>query len=139
MFMQNIMPQNSFRHGFAVPPPSKREAFVWAKFFALFIDLPRLLTGRSRAMPLRPSYQVSAKNFPIYSIMCFGRGIFMKKLAIYIHGQGGNPQEAQHYSSLLPGVAVLGLDYSAQNPWQAKQEFPLLWERMVPSGTSPIA
>ncbi len=30
--MRIATPQNSFRHGFAVPPPSGREAFVVKKF-----------------------------------------------------------------------------------------------------------
>ena len=50
----------------------------------------------------------------------------MKKLAIYVHGIGGNAGEAEHYRPLLSGFGydVVGFDYRAQNPWEAREEFP---------------
>ena len=50
----------------------------------------------------------------------------MKKSVIYIHGKGGNADEAAHYKSLFPDCHVAGLDYSSQTPWEAKEEFPEL-------------
>ena len=47
----------------------------------------------------------------------------MKQLVIYIHGKGGSADEAKHYQSLFPSSNVIGFDYKAQNPWQAKDEF----------------
>lgn len=47
----------------------------------------------------------------------------MKKLIIYVHGKGGNAQEAEHYKSLFVGYDVIGFDYKAQNPWDAQKEF----------------
>lgn len=47
----------------------------------------------------------------------------MKQLVIYIHGKGGSADEAKHYQSLFASSNVLGYDYKAQNPWQAKDEF----------------
>lgn len=47
----------------------------------------------------------------------------MKRLVIYIHGKGGNADEANHYRPLFPGSDVIGFDYISQNPWDAKQEF----------------
>ena len=47
----------------------------------------------------------------------------MKKLAVYVHGKGGSAAEAAHYESLLPDHDVIGYDYRAENPWQAKEEF----------------
>lgn len=47
----------------------------------------------------------------------------MKKAVIYIHGKGGNIQEADHYRPLFGGCDVIGFDYKAQTPWDAKAEF----------------
>lgn len=47
----------------------------------------------------------------------------MKKLAVYVHGKGGSAVEAEHYVPLLPEYDVVGFDYRAENPWQAKEEF----------------
>ena len=51
----------------------------------------------------------------------------MDKAVIYIHGKGGDAEEALHYKSLFSDCDVIGLDYTAQFPWEAKEEFPLLW------------
>lgn len=50
----------------------------------------------------------------------------MKRKVIYIHGQGGNPGEAEHYRALFPDADVVGLRYSAETPWDAREEFPRL-------------
>ena len=47
----------------------------------------------------------------------------MKSLVIYVHGKGGNADEAEHYKSLFPNCDVIGFDYKAETPWDAKQEF----------------
>ena len=47
----------------------------------------------------------------------------MSPTLIYIHGQGGSPEEAEHYRALLPGCEVIGFDYRAQTPWEAEREF----------------
>ncbi|MGN0647849.1 MAG: alpha/beta hydrolase [Oscillospiraceae bacterium] len=52
----------------------------------------------------------------------------MKRLIIYIHGKGGNAEEANHYRSLFPESDVVGFDYISQNPWEAKNEFPCLFD-----------
>jgi pimeloyl-ACP methyl ester carboxylesterase len=49
------------------------------------------------------------------------------KAVIYIHGKGGNAEEAIHYKPLFSDCDVIGLDYTAQFPWEAKEEFPLLF------------
>ena len=51
----------------------------------------------------------------------------MDKIVVYIHGKGGNSKEAIHYKSLFSECDVIGLDYTAQFPWEAKEEFPLLF------------
>ena len=40
----------------------------------------------------------------------------MRRIIIYIHGKGGNAEEANHYRPLFPGSDVVGLDYTSQNP-----------------------
>ena len=52
----------------------------------------------------------------------------MKRLVIYIHGKGGNEEEANHYPPLFTGSDVIGFDYTSQNPWDAKNEFPGLFD-----------
>lgn len=47
----------------------------------------------------------------------------MNKAVIYIHGKGGNAEEAAHYVSLFPAYKVYGFDYKAQTPWDAREEF----------------
>ncbi len=52
----------------------------------------------------------------------------MKKLIAYIHGKGGSAEEAEHYKSLFKDCEVIGFDYAAQSPWEAKDEFPRLFD-----------
>ena len=52
----------------------------------------------------------------------------MNKAVIYIHGKGGNAEEAAHYIPLFSDCDVIGLNYAAQFPWEAKEEFPLLFD-----------
>ena len=47
----------------------------------------------------------------------------MKSFIVYVHGKGGSAQEAEHYQSLFPKDEVIGFDYHAQTPWEAKKEF----------------
>ena len=52
----------------------------------------------------------------------------MDKVVIYIHGKGGTAEESAHYEPLFCDSGVIGLDYAAQFPWEAKAEFPLLFD-----------
>lgn len=52
----------------------------------------------------------------------------MKKLAVYVHGKGGNASEAEHYKTLFLECEVIGFDYRAENPWEAKTEFPAFFD-----------
>lgn len=54
----------------------------------------------------------------------------MNRTIVYIHGQGGNAEEAEHYRSLFPDCRVIGLDYQSQSPREAKEKFPRLFERL---------
>ena len=35
----------------------------------------------------------------------------MKELVIYVHGKGGEAEEAEHYKPLFPKSDVIGFDY----------------------------
>lgn len=48
----------------------------------------------------------------------------MKNKIIYVHGKGGSSEEAEHYRGLFPEAEVVGFDYHAQTPWEAREEFP---------------
>lgn len=47
----------------------------------------------------------------------------MQKAVIYIHGKGGTASEAEHYKTLFVEADVIGFDYQAVTPWEAKEEF----------------
>ena len=53
----------------------------------------------------------------------------MKHIMIYVHGKSGSAAEAEHYKALFPEAEVLGFDYRAQTPWEAKAEFPQFFEK----------
>ena len=52
----------------------------------------------------------------------------MRRLVIYVHGKGGCAEEAKHYHPLFPDSDVIGFDYHAQTPWEAKEEFPRFFD-----------
>lgn len=54
----------------------------------------------------------------------------MKHLVIYIHGKGGSAAEAEHYRPFFPESDVIGLEYVAQTPWEAREEFPRLFDSL---------
>lgn len=54
----------------------------------------------------------------------------MKNRIIYVHGKGGSAAEAEHYRPLFPGCDVVGLDYRAETPWDAKLEFPTAFQTL---------
>ena len=45
-------------------------------------------------------------------------------IVVYVHGKGGSAEEVGHYRHLFPCSTVVGFDYHAANPWEAKEEFP---------------
>ena len=52
------------------------------------------------------------------------------RAVLYIHGKGGSPDEAAHYRPLFPDCHVIGFDYKAQTPWEAKAEFPAFFDAL---------
>ena len=55
----------------------------------------------------------------------------MKPLVIYVHGKGGNADEALHYKNLFPDADVLGFDYKAETPWDAEKEFSVYFDSVA--------
>lgn len=53
----------------------------------------------------------------------------MKRLVLYVHGKGGTAAEAAHYEPLFAGSDVIGFDYQAQTPWEAKSEFSRFYDQ----------
>ena len=48
----------------------------------------------------------------------------MKNAVIYVHGKGGNAEEAYHYKQFFDdNFEIIGFDYKSLNPWDAKIEF----------------
>lgn len=54
----------------------------------------------------------------------------MKKAVVYIHGKGGSAAEAEHYKLLFPDCSVIGFDYKAETPWEAKAEFSRFFDEV---------
>ena len=52
----------------------------------------------------------------------------MRRFVIYVHGKGGCAEESKHYQPLFPDSYVIGFDYHAQTPWEAKEEFPRFFD-----------
>ena len=54
----------------------------------------------------------------------------MDKAILYIHGKGGNPKEAEYYNAFFKEYDVIGFNYFSQSPWEAKKEFPELFDKL---------
>ena len=54
----------------------------------------------------------------------------MKQPVVYVHGQGGSANEAEHYRPLFEGREVVGFDYRARTPREAREEFPRFFDRL---------
>lgn len=52
----------------------------------------------------------------------------MEEAVIYIHGNGGTAEEAEHYKKIFPDRNVIGFDYKAQTPWEAVDEFQQFYD-----------
>lgn len=46
----------------------------------------------------------------------------MNKAILYVHGKGGNAQEAERYKAFFPEYDVFGADYRGNAPWETKEE-----------------
>lgn len=54
----------------------------------------------------------------------------MKEALIYVHGKGGNADEAEHYKKLFVNKDVFGLTYNGTTPWDTKEEFLSVYENL---------
>ena len=52
----------------------------------------------------------------------------MEDVVLYFHGKGGSASEAAHYGPLFPDARVVGIDFKAETPWEAEEEFPALFD-----------
>ena len=66
---------------------------------------------------------ISIGVYPFRDFLCAGGETRMQNFVIYIHGKGGSADEAEHYKPLFPTCDVIGFDYHAGTPWDAKAEF----------------
>lgn len=55
----------------------------------------------------------------------------MKHLVIYVHGKGGNANEAEHYKPFFAESDVIGFDYQAAKSMEAQKDFPLFLNCIV--------
>ena len=53
----------------------------------------------------------------------------MGKAVVYVHGKGGQASEARAYAPLFPSYEMIGFEYRAATPWEAKKEFTAFFER----------
>ena len=60
----------------------------------------------------------------------------MKDIVVYIHGKNGSAAEAARYRRLFADNDVLGFDYEARTPWEAKEEFAPYFESILKSRKS---
>lgn len=54
----------------------------------------------------------------------------MRKAVLYLHGKGGNAEAAAHFKPFFPDSDVIGFDYRAGTPWEAKSEFPPFFDAL---------
>lgn len=48
----------------------------------------------------------------------------MKNVIVYVHGKGGNAEEANYYRKFFnDDFDIIGFDYKSENPWDARSEF----------------
>ena len=62
----------------------------------------------------------------------------MKNTVIYIHGKNGSADECEFYKPLFLEYDVIGIDYKAETPWQARSEFPKLYDELCENGDRVI-
>lgn len=55
----------------------------------------------------------------------------MKKAILYIHGKGGNAQEANRYQSICIGYDIYGLDYKGEFPWDTQDEIENEYKKLA--------
>lgn len=62
----------------------------------------------------------------------------MKNTVIYIHGKNGSADECDFYKPLFPEYDVIGIDYKAEAPRQARSEFTKLYDDLCENSEKVI-
>lgn len=60
-------------------------------------------------------------------------GSTLKKAILYLHGKGGSATESEHFQRFFPEDDVVGLDYHATVPWDAKKEILNAYQALAQS------
>ena len=63
----------------------------------------------------------------------------MKNVIVYVHGKGGNVEEANYYRKFFnDDFDIIGFDYKLDNPWDAKSEFSDYFDSIIPEYNKTI-
>ena len=63
----------------------------------------------------------------------------MKNVIVYVHGKGGNVEEANYYRKFFnDDFDIIGFDYKSENPWNAKSEFSDYFDSIIPEYNKTI-
>ena len=63
----------------------------------------------------------------------------MKKVIVYVHGKGGNAEEANYYRKFFnDDFDIIGFDYKSENPWDTKSEFSDYFDSIIPEYNKTI-
>ena len=63
----------------------------------------------------------------------------MKNVIVYVHGKGGNAEEANYYRKFFnDDFGIIGFDYKSENPWDAKSEFSDYFDSIIPEYNKTI-
>ena len=63
----------------------------------------------------------------------------MKNVIVYVHGKGGNAEEANYYRKFFnDDFDIIGFDYKSENPWDAKSEFSDYFDSIIPEYNKTI-
>ena len=55
----------------------------------------------------------------------------MSEAVLYIHGKGGNPEEAGQYAGFCGGRDVIGVHYNPNLPWEARKDILCAYEKAL--------
>ena len=63
----------------------------------------------------------------------------MKNVIVYVHGKGGNAEEANYYRKFFnDDFDIIGFAYKSENPWDAKAEFSDYFDSIIPEYNKTI-
>ena len=63
----------------------------------------------------------------------------MKNVIVYVHGKGGNAEEANYYRKFFnDDFDIIRFDYKSENPWDAKSEFSDYFDSIIPEYNKTI-